>query len=251
MMLQRAEPRLRFDRVIRTQRFGSAAPWALGLALNSLVLVARLASAQPTSNEAPIEFAIAAQPLVSALRHYGDMTGREAIYDASLATGRTAGQVRGLLAPAEALERLLAGTGLSARFVADGAFILSMTPPAIGAPTTIIQSPEHRRYYALIQENLLDALCRLGSARPSHYRIVGVFRIGASGAVENARRIGSTGTADADQQIDATLRSVRFSEPPPAGFAQPVRILIVPDAQTVTPACANADARLRANEGGR
>lgn len=217
----------------------------VGLALMGVALPA---SAQSEPAETPVEFSIAAQSLVSALRQFGDTTGHEAIYDASLARGRTAGTVQGVLTPTEALKRLLAGTGLSARFVADGAFVLSAAPQAAAAPAAQIRPPAHRRYYALIQESLLDALCRQSTARPSHYRIVAVFRIASNGAIEHAMRIGSSGTIEADQQIDAALRSVRFSEPPPSGFAQPVRILIVPDAQSVTPACARADARLQARE---
>ncbi len=43
---------------------------------------------------------------------------------ASLAAGRVSGDVRGVLAPDEALKRLLAGTSLAAQFVAENAFVL-------------------------------------------------------------------------------------------------------------------------------
>lgn len=251
MMLQRAESILRVDRVVRTSGFGCATPWFFGLVLTGLVSAVLPASAQSATNETPIEFYIPVQPLVSALRLYGDTTGREAIYKANLATGRIAGHVQGVLTPTEALDRLLAGTGLSARFVADGAFVLSAPPPAVRTAITPTQSSAHRRYYALIQESLLDSLCQHGSARPGRYRMIAVFWIAPSGAVEDALRVGTTGTVDVDQQIDAMLRGMRFSEPPPAGFAQPVRIMIVPHTQGVTPACAGADARPRANRGGR
>lgn len=193
-------------------------------------------------------FSIPAQPLASALRSYGDATGREAIYDATLAHGRMAGEVDGVLTPTEGLRRLLAGTGLAAHFVAEGAFILSMAPPAAGVPAV---EAAHRRYYALIQAGLLDMLCRQGDARPGHYRIIAEFRIAPSGAIEDMRRIGSTGLADTDRKFEGTLRSVRFDEPPPSNFAQPVRILIVPDTPGAAPACARGDGRLRAGEVGR
>ncbi len=95
------------------------------------------------------------------------------------------------------------------------------------------------------------ALCRSNGARPGRYRIIVVFSIGPTGAVEKVRRIGSSGDAGVDRQFDATLGSVRFSETPPEDFAQPVRILIVPDAPGVTPGCAGADVRLRASRGTR
>lgn len=250
-MLQRAKPRPRPDRVARTHSFGSAAPWVFGFALTGLVSAAGPSLPEPAINETPIDFSIPAQPLAAALGRYGDATGREALYDASLAIGRVSGDVRGILTPTDALERLLAGTGLSARFVADGTFVLLLRPPANSAATTQTQSSTHRRYYALIQTSLLDALCRDGSARPGHYRMIFVFRIGPNAAVYDARRIGTAGDAELDQQIDAAVRGVRFKEPPPAGFAQPVRILIVPQALGVNPGCTSADAPLQASEGER
>jgi hypothetical protein len=198
------------------------------------------ASPQTAKTNAPIEFNIPSQSLDAALGRYGDATGREALYDTSLAAGRVSGDVKGVLALDEALRRLLSGTGLSARFVAENAFVLLATPPTNQRPTGTM-SPADRRYYGLVQEALLDALCRSRGARPGHYRFVTMFWIGADGKVDRPQRIGSTGAADADQQIDAILRSVRFSEPPPAGFAQPVLILVVPQAPGVTPGCDKAD----------
>lgn len=250
-MLQRAEPRSRPDRNTRSHWRGCATLWTLGLALTGLIATARPGNGQSAANETPIEFSIPAQPLISAISRYGDATGSEALYDASLAIGRVSGDVQGVLTPSEALQRLLARTGLSARFVAEGTFVVLPAPPATDQATAQTSSPAHRRYYALVQESLLNVLCQLSGARPGRYRMIAVFWIAPSGAVEDAWRIGTAGSADADQQIDTALRKVRFREPPPAGFAQPVRILIVPQAPGVNPGCASADARLRAAGGAR
>jgi hypothetical protein len=212
--------------------------WAFALALASLA--GGPASAQSSPTNSLQEFTIPSQPLDAALSRYGDITGREALYDTSLAAGRVSGAVQGVLTPDEALKGLLLGTDLSAQFVAKDAFVLLATPPTSERPT-IATSSADRRYYAFIQENLLDALCRSRGARPGQYRFVAMFWIGPDGSVERSRRIGSTGSADADQQIDTTLRSVRFSEPPPARFAQPVLIQILPQAQGVTLGCTKAD----------
>jgi hypothetical protein len=213
--------------------------WAIALGLVGTTAAIGPACAQGATN-APLEFNIPSQPLNVALGRYGDATGREALYDASLATGRISGDVQGMLAPDEALKRLLSGTGLSAQFVAENAFVLLPAPQTIEQTATTM-SPARRRYYGLIQESLLDALCRSRGARPGHYRFVAMFWIDPDGKIEKPQRIGSTGATDADQQVDATLRSVRFSEPPPAGFAQPVLILIVPQAPGVTPSCGKVD----------
>ncbi|MDI4236519.1 STN domain-containing protein [Bradyrhizobium sp. Arg237L] len=233
--------------------FGYAALWTLNLAIVGMMSAPGLGWAQPAHEDARIAFSIPAQPLISAISRYGEATGNEVVYDANLAIGRRSSDVQGLLTPAEALERLLAGTGLSARFVAESMFVV--LPAQAAADQSVPPGPSpsaaNSRYYALMQDNLLDALCRSNGARPGRYRIIVVFSIGSSGAIEQARRIGSTGEAGVDRQFDAALSSVRFSETPPEDFAQPVRILIVPDAPGVTRGCAGADARLRARRGPR
>ncbi|NVO17644.1 MAG: hypothetical protein HXX10_26770 [Rhodoplanes sp.] len=210
--------------------------------LVGLMPLANPALAQSDGREALIHFSVPPQPLASALSRYGDATGNEALYEGGLTDGRISGDVQGRLTSTEALRRLLGGTGLSARFIADGIFILL---PAPQRQSTQAPPPAHRRYYALIQEGVLDALCRLREARPGHYRLVTVFWIAQDGAVEDVLRIGTLGRASADQLIDRTLRGLKFSEPPPADFVQPVRLLFVPDGPGVGPGCAVADARLR------
>jgi hypothetical protein len=215
------------------------------LAFSGMLTAKSPAVAQTPRAQGPIEFNIPAQPLGAALDRYGDLTGSEALYDTKLAAGRVSGNVQGALTPIAALEKLLVGTGLSARFVAANAFVLLPMPPAQQQKSQQAPSPAHQRYYGLIQESLLDALCRSNATRPGRYRFVAEFWIGPAGTVEKSRRIGSTGIVDVDEKIDSTLRSVRLNEPPPAGFTQPVLILIVPQASGVTPGCDKFDARLR------
>jgi hypothetical protein len=211
--------------------------WAFALALAGVIAGADAAQAQTSLIDAPIEFDIPAQPLDAALNRYGDATGREALYDTSLADGRVSGDVRGMFTPNEALERLLSGTSLSARFVAEDSFVLLPVQPATRQAVPQAPSPAYRRYYGLIQKDLLDALCRSDGTRPGRYRIVAMFWIGSDGAVRKSQRLGTAGTVQADAGIDAALRSVRFREPPPEGFEQPVLILIVPLAPGVTMDC--------------
>ncbi|MCK9917088.1 secretin and TonB N-terminal domain-containing protein [Microbacteriaceae bacterium K1510] len=233
--------------------FGYAALWGLNLAIAGMMSIAGAGWAQPAGKKASIEFSIPAQPLASAISRYGEATGNEVVYDANLAAGRRSNNVQGLLTPAEGLDRLLTGTGLSAQFVAEGMFVVLLSRPAADqsiAPGRL-PSSANSHYYALIQESLLDALCRSNSARPGRYRIIVVFSVRPNGMVESARRLGSSGDTGVDRQVDVILSSVQFSEAPPEHFAQPVRILIVPDAPGVTPSCAAADARLRASGGVR
>lgn len=189
-------------------------------------------------HETPIEFDIAAQALASALDRYGDATGREVFYDTALAEGRRSGGVKGSFTPAAALDVLLEGTGLSARFMADRSFVLLPIPPG-GRQAAAPAAPSiaQQQYYARIQENLKDAFCRRRDAQPGRYRIVAVFWIGPSGAVQRVQRLGSAGSIDLDRGIDEALHSVRLDAPPPPGFMQPVLIMIVPQAPGVTMGC--------------
>lgn len=76
------------------------------------------AQAQPaaSSSAEARDIAIAAQPLAGALVAFSRQTRIQVFVDQTLASGRTSRGVRGTLAPAAALARLLAGTGLTYRF---------------------------------------------------------------------------------------------------------------------------------------
>ena len=218
--------------------------WLSVLVLVCLLSAAGPGSAQPVVKDAPLAFSIPAQSLASALDRYGDVTGREAFYDTKLAQSRVSTEVQGVFTPNEALERLLAGTGLLARYMPDNSFVLLTTPLAQPAPSRAASLAD-QRYYARIQESLRDAFCRNSEARPGRYRFVAVLWIGSSGRVEHSQRLGSVGAPDADQRIDATLRDLRMSEPPPAGFAQPVLIMVVPEDPGITMRCEAANSRFR------
>jgi hypothetical protein len=241
-MLQRAYTAVGLRRNLQRRWLTCAAAWTAGLALTGILSVARPVLAQSSVGETLIDFSIPPQPLASALSRYGDATGNEALYEGGLADGRISGDVQGRLTATEALQRLLAGTRLSARLIAEGTFVLAP------APTQAI-SPAHRHYYALIQESVLDSLCRLRETRPGRFRLVTVFWIAQSGDVEDVLRVGTSGTESTDQLIDKMLRDLRFRQPPPPDFMQPVRLLFVPQGPGVNPGCAAAAARLRAHGG--
>jgi hypothetical protein len=194
------------------------------------------ASSQIAAMPPAIEFDIPSQSLETAIGRYATVTGQDAVYDTSLVAGRQSSPVHGRIAPDQALMNLLSGTGLSAEFVASSTFVILPLP--LGEQRQkLARSPEQRRYYGLIQAGITDALCRSQDARPGQYRFTTVVWIGTDGAVRRLHRVGSTGLADADQRIEEALRSVRFDEPPPAGFLQPVLIAIVPKGPSVVGKC--------------
>lgn len=83
--------------------------------------LAPVVSAQETENavEARQQFDVPAGPLSSALNQLASQAGLALTYEASLAEGKTTDGVQGRYSAAEALQRLLAGTGLGYRFTGN------------------------------------------------------------------------------------------------------------------------------------
>ncbi len=74
-------------------------------------------------------------------------------------------------------------------------------------------------------------------ARPGSYRIAALVWIAPSGTVARFERLGSAGTAELDRDIDNALRHFSVGAPVPPGFAQPVLIVVLPQASGVTMSC--------------
>ena len=75
-------------------------------------------------------FAIAAQDLSSALTQFGHQAGLQLSADPQLLAGKASPGLSGTMSPAQALARLLAGSGLTFRFAAAGAIIVTKAPEA-------------------------------------------------------------------------------------------------------------------------
>lgn len=192
----------------------------------------------------PIVFDLPAQPLASALESYSIASGWQVIYNASLAIGRRSNDVKGDFTPDAALRRLLAGTGLIPRFKAADGVLLVPDPAATLAPDEIADNidPSLRDYYGRIQTGLKRAFCASPQIRAGSYRISFGFWIGSSGTVTRMALLGSTGRADIDESFDRAVRSLSVGAAPPAGFTQPVVLLVTPD---LVGKCDAVDARMQ------
>ncbi len=93
------------------------------------------AQQQPSAQENRVPVNIAAQPLLAALRDFGRQTQFQVLFDENLVTGRQASAVSGSHTPREALERLLAGTGLEIATARTGAFTLRLAASTSAAPS--------------------------------------------------------------------------------------------------------------------
>ncbi|MDQ2101521.1 TonB-dependent siderophore receptor [Azospirillum isscasi] len=128
----------------KTARIGWK-PALLGMLLASTALHGALAapaktgaaSMQVAQQGRTVPFAIAAGPLPGVLAAYGQATGLQVLYPTDIAQGVASPGVTGNLAPQDALIRLLAGTGLIARFVDADTVTLEKLPAQAGGAAVL------------------------------------------------------------------------------------------------------------------
>ncbi|MDM0087574.1 MULTISPECIES: TonB-dependent siderophore receptor [unclassified Variovorax] len=105
------------------------APLALAVALS----LGGFAVQAQTASAAPVNIAIAAQPLAQALTELARQAGLTLMVPPALVAGRSAPAVSGRLTPQQALDRLLAGSGLVA--MQEGNAVVVKAVPAGGSST--------------------------------------------------------------------------------------------------------------------
>lgn len=135
----------------------SGGPGLLACGLPILLCVAPLSAAW-ASGEPVRSFNIPATPLAGALDAFAKQSGLQLIYPPALAEGRRARAVSGRLAPSQALQRILADSGLEAFPASDDIYVLRartrdapaqrpVAPQALTAapaPTVSAPQPMHR-----------------------------------------------------------------------------------------------------------
>jgi len=196
----------------------------------------------PTPNEQGavsdglVAFDIPPQSLASALHAYSIAAHREVVYNGELALGRQAAGVKGFFTPETALQQLLEGTGLVPRYMAADAFVLVAEDHPL-APVNTAPRDAVMRYYGRIQASLKQAFCLDKRTQPGDYHVAVGFRIGPSGTISRAELLGSTGNRDLDALVANTIRGLAIGTPPPEGFAQPVILMVTPQAQAAMRDC--------------
>jgi hypothetical protein len=192
-----------------------------------------------------LEFDIPSQPLVVALEAYSGASGAQILYDSNLASGRQSAEIKGIFTHEAALQALLAGTGLAARYTDTNDIVLvpvskegDITHEArlIDAPTLFLDTlrvegvqADRRAYndYAhIVQAEIQRALRENATTRSGSYKIGVKLWVSGSGAVLRSEIFRSTGDDARDREIARTLGAITISKAPPADMPQPVSVVI-------------------------
>lgn len=214
------------------------APTRCPLALWVLVLLLGLLPASGVGAGAAnklerlLDFAIPAQDLGTALDRYSQTSGLAILLDRELARGRRSAPVSGRFQARQALEQLLAGSGLVALYTGADAFTVKPAQLPVG-------SDKRRRngapgsangsFASALQEALRQRLCQSALTRPGQYRAALQLWVGPLGDVQHSRLLASTGNEQRDTAIVQGLRELSIGQLPPSSLAQPVTVLVLPD----------------------
>ena len=195
-----------------------------------------------------IAFDIPPQSLLTALRTYSELTGQAVLVDNALAAGRHSPGIHGNYDKTEALQKLLAGTGLVASYSSDQAFTLKLAEPGASVDRTMRETPESlgveesqaviEHYAGKIQKPIEAALCQSDETRPGTYRLAMQIWIAASGRIEKTKLL-SPVSSQRDYAVRHALNRLAL-EPPPSGIPQPITLLLLPERAGDASACAAA-----------
>jgi TonB C terminal len=183
-------------------------------------------------------FDIPAQSLAGALDTYSAVTGLEILYGSDIANERSSSTVRGTFTTVVALRRLLAGTNLAARAIAQNAVTIESAPLAAASiPQPAPDNSPHRYYYSLIQTEVRAVFCEENEIRPGSYRALLKFMVAANGRIRQSTLVGTTGNDERDQAIIRALDATSLESPPPVDLPQPIMMVILPQSSGNVSSC--------------
>jgi len=211
-----------------------------GLALAATALGATDVDGVPSTYLAQNEqtslrhYDIPALPLAVALDRYAAVSGRPAVFASALVAGRLSAPVRGNYDIETALHLLLADTGLHASAVVSGSvatFVLKAQTAATSSAVNQAQVERERlaAFDGAAQAAVWQAFCRNANTMPGTYRALLRFRVDPAGRIYQARLLSSTGDAQRDAALLATLQGVHVATPP-SDLPQPLTMLLLPHA---------------------
>jgi TonB family protein len=190
---------------------------------------------------------IAPQPLEQAIEAYSTITGVTVLYERSAPSQTPSPGVSGTLSVEAALQALLVGTGLIARFTDARDAVLVPVPnlnqttaspepppsdgPAMTLDTLRVEAPARRvsqwlydQYASVVQADIQRAIRKSISTQHISYHVVLEVWITGSGKVDRTRLVGSTGRPQLDLALSRAVSATTVDQPPPLGLLQPISV---------------------------
>lgn len=191
------------------------------------------ASADPVPATMRMTLHIPAQELARALDQFSRATGMAVLVDSQLSRGRRSLAVDGEFTAAEALRRMLGGSGLMAKYSRDDAFTLQVAQveevPMPAEKSTPASAAVNRSYATAVQAAIERNLCRSPLTRPGSFRAVLQLWIGRDGVVQHNRLVTSTGDVRRDAALVDSFHTLKIDRPTPGALRQPVTLLLLPE----------------------
>ncbi|WP_248741892.1 MULTISPECIES: STN domain-containing protein [unclassified Pseudomonas] len=191
------------------------------------------ASADPVPATMRMTLHIPAQELARALDQFSRATGMAVLVDSQLSRGRRSLAVDGEFTAAEALRRMLGGSGLMAKYSRDDAFTLQVAQvedvPMPAEKPTPASVAVNRSYATAVQAAIERNLCRSPLTRPGSFRAVLQLWIGRDGVVQHNRLVTTTGDVRRDAALVDSFHTLKIDRPTPGALRQPVTLLLLPE----------------------
>lgn len=211
------------------------------------------ASPPTASPSGQVDFDIPAEPLARAIEQFAATTGVQVLYDRPVGEHLASPGVHGRLPNSQALEQLLAGTGLTARFSSAGDAVLepvasaathaasASTPPAnlpsltlsplrVTAPFELEMVDDSgaafRLYAALVRNDVHHALMQTPKLSKDEFEANLDLWVSAQGVIQSVRLQTTSGRKDRDALILAAIQGLPLDAPPPAALPQPIHVSI-------------------------
>jgi hypothetical protein len=192
----------------------------------TVMLWAAGASAWAQASAETHVFDLPALPLEQALRRYGEITGLSIFFDTEQVRGKRSPSVRGRYARTEGLSRLLKGTQMRAQSVSSG--VVTVVPLEAEAPAPDRGNVLALSYDGYLQQSILHVLCAQPGLQADRLRIALRFSINKDRRVEDLR-VRVQARPELEPVVRQALSQARL-RPPPAGLAQPMILLVSPQA---------------------
>lgn len=222
------------------------AGWVLLICLmtNTSAIFAQAGNTAGQAVDTQFMFDITSRVLGDALDAYSQLTGVAIIIDSAYARQLSLG-VSGRYAARDALQQILKGTGLQARYMDSQSIVIELMPPVTQATANLqgqsalsgVANPQVMRFIGMVQTLLQQALCREPETVPGAYRLAIQLYFGGDGKVVRWHMLDTTGLATRDAAINKLVARLDAHQAPPAMMAQPVAMLLLPDSALLKNDC--------------